>query len=157
MLKQSLLTNPATTDTSPARPEAAKTASLPKGCAFPHASFSRRSALQRDPVASPLGGAHRLGAPYSSHRAPQRYASGLHSLRPCLGQGASRRARVGRVRSLNCLSILWNGSPVVLHMWTTEVLLCQNSLQYPVNNTRAHRRMLDRRMVIIASPRRVSI
>ena len=28
------------------------------------------------------------------------------SLRPCLGQGASRRARVGRVRSLACLSIL---------------------------------------------------
>jgi len=28
------------------------------------------------------------------------YASGLHSLRPCLGQGASRRARVGWVRSL---------------------------------------------------------
>ncbi len=28
------------------------------------------------------------------------------SLRPCLGQGASRRARVGRVRRLNILSIL---------------------------------------------------
>jgi hypothetical protein len=83
------------------------------------------------------------------------YASPLRSLRPCLGQGASRRARVGRVRSLNCLSILWNGTPVVLHMWTTEVLLCQNGLQYPVNNTRAHRRILDRKMVIVASPRRV--
>jgi hypothetical protein len=29
-----------------------------------------------------LGGAHRRGAPYSSHRAPQGYASDLHSLRP---------------------------------------------------------------------------
>ena len=28
--------------------------------------------LNGDPAASPLGGAHRLGAPYSSHRAPQR-------------------------------------------------------------------------------------
>jgi hypothetical protein len=27
--------------------------------------------LNGDPAASPLGGAHRLGAPYSSHRAPQ--------------------------------------------------------------------------------------
>jgi hypothetical protein len=30
-----------------------------------------------------LGGAHRLGAPYSSHRAPQRVRLGLHLLRPC--------------------------------------------------------------------------
>jgi len=30
----------------------------------------------------------------------------LRSLRPCLGKGASRRARVGRVRSLAFLSIL---------------------------------------------------
>jgi hypothetical protein len=28
--------------------------------------------LNGDPAASPLGGAHRLGAPYSSHRAPLR-------------------------------------------------------------------------------------
>ena len=34
------------------------------------------------------------------------YASPLRSLRPCLGKGASRRARVGRVRSLDFLSIL---------------------------------------------------
>ena len=33
-------------------------------------------------------------------------SSPLRSLRPCLGQGASRRARVGRVRSLAFLSIL---------------------------------------------------
>src|SRR6185503_13345014 len=30
------------------------------------------SILNGDPAASPLGGAHRRGAPYSSHRAPQR-------------------------------------------------------------------------------------
>jgi hypothetical protein len=35
-----------------------------------------------------------------------KYDSPLRSLRPCLGQGASRRARVGRVRSLVFLSIL---------------------------------------------------
>jgi hypothetical protein len=28
--------------------------------------------INEDPAASPLGGAHKLGAPYSSHRAPQR-------------------------------------------------------------------------------------
>jgi hypothetical protein len=32
--------------------------------------------LNGDPAASPLGGAHRLGAPYSSHRAPQRVRLG---------------------------------------------------------------------------------
>ena len=36
-------------------------------------------------------------------------SSAPHSLRPCLGQGASRRARVGRVRSLTFLSILLVG------------------------------------------------
>jgi hypothetical protein len=34
------------------------------------------------------------------------YASPLRLLRPCLGQSASRRARVGRVRSLASLNIL---------------------------------------------------
>jgi len=33
-------------------------------------------------------------------------SSSLRSLRPCLGQGASRRARVGRVRNLAFLSSL---------------------------------------------------
>jgi len=37
---------------------------------------------------------------------PRGYASALHSLWPCLGQGASRRARAGWVRSLAFLSIL---------------------------------------------------
>src|SRR6185295_11054802 len=34
-------------------------------------------------------------------------SSGFDSPPPCLGQGASRRARVGRVRSLDFLSILF--------------------------------------------------
>ena len=43
-------------------------------------------------------------------------------LRPCLGQGASWRARVGRVRSLALLSILQNCFPVVPHVRITEGL-----------------------------------
>jgi hypothetical protein len=47
---------------------------------------------------------------FSVRHNPQRTPEGtppvLHSLRPCLGQGASRRARVGRVISLAFLSIL---------------------------------------------------
>ena len=39
-------------------------------------------------------------------RSAVRTSSPLRSLRPCLGQGASRRARAGRVRSLAILSIL---------------------------------------------------
>jgi len=38
----------------------------------PPASFSIVQTLNGDPAASPLDGAHRLGAPYSSHRAPLR-------------------------------------------------------------------------------------
>src|SRR3954465_7700395 len=40
------------------------------------------------------------------HRAPQWVAADHHSLRLCLGKGTFRRARVGRVRSLDLLSIL---------------------------------------------------
>jgi hypothetical protein len=41
------------------------------------------SILNGDPAASPLGGAHKLGAPYSSHRAPQRLRlRSFHRLRP---------------------------------------------------------------------------
>src|SRR5580765_3742370 len=40
--------------------------------------------LNGDPAASPLGGAHRLGAPYSSHRAPREGTPPVSSrLRPC--------------------------------------------------------------------------
>jgi hypothetical protein len=54
-------------------------------------------------------------------------SSGLHSLRPCLGQGASRRAWVGRVRSLDFLSILRECSSVLPHLRTIEVFACQYS------------------------------
>src|SRR4249920_887943 len=37
---------------------------------------------------------------------PRGYASGLHSLRPCLRYGASRRAGGGRVRTVAFLSLL---------------------------------------------------
>jgi len=76
--------------------------------------------LNGDPAASPLGGAHRLGAPYSSHRAPQKVCL-ENSLAAALpGKGASlgeeavladsgRAGEVaagdGRVRSLVCLNI----------------------------------------------------
>jgi hypothetical protein len=52
-------------------------------------------------------------------------SSGLHSLRPCLGKGASRRARVGRVRSLVFLSILRVCSALVQDEQIIEVLLCR--------------------------------
>jgi hypothetical protein len=57
---------------------------------------------------------------------PRGYAS-LHSLRPCLGQGVSRRAWVGRVRSLDFLSILRDCSPVVAHVLSIEIQPCQHS------------------------------
>ncbi len=42
------------------------------------------SILNGDPAASPLGGAHKLGAPYSAHRAPQRVCLRCFlRLRPC--------------------------------------------------------------------------
>src|SRR5687768_590590 len=41
---------------------------------------------------------------------PRGYASPLRSLRPCLRNGASWRAGVGRVRSLDFLSILTGSS-----------------------------------------------
>ena len=41
------------------------------GHACSHAAFHVVQILDGDPSASPLGGAHRRGAPYSSHRAPQ--------------------------------------------------------------------------------------
>jgi hypothetical protein len=69
-------------------------------------------------------------------------AVGSHSLRPCLGEGASLgeeavladsgragevAARVGRVRSLAFLSILREGSSVVLRVQIIEVLAFRNS------------------------------
>ncbi len=49
-------------------------------------------------------------------------------LRPCLGQGASRRAEVGRVRSLAFLGILQECFSVVPHVRTIEILVYQHSL-----------------------------
>jgi len=56
---------------------------------------------------------------------PRGYVSGLHSLRPCLGKGASWRAGVGRVRSLNCLSILLNYSPLILFLTCRAIEMLQ--------------------------------
>jgi len=63
--------------------------------------------LNEDPAASPLGGAHRLGGPYSSHRAPQRIACGS-PLAAALLNGL--------------LSILREWFPVVPHEQIIEVL-----------------------------------
>ena len=55
-----------------------------------------------DPAASPLGGAHKLGAPYSSHRAPQRVGLGPS---PAAALPAERRV-LGR---RGCPGNLWAG------------------------------------------------
>jgi hypothetical protein len=54
-------------------------------------------------------------------------SSGLHSLRPCLRNGASWRDGVGRVRSLAFLSILLESFLFVPHVRTLEVLARQHS------------------------------
>src|ERR1043165_2136095 len=43
-----------------------------RGAPMPRRRSRLESILNGDPAASPLRGAHRLGAPHSSHRAPQR-------------------------------------------------------------------------------------
>jgi|SRR4029077_17498675 hypothetical protein len=43
---------------------------------FPRLRSRIVQTLNGDPAASPLGGAHKRGAPYSSHRAPQRVRLG---------------------------------------------------------------------------------
>ena len=73
----------------------------------------------------------------------------IHSLRPCLGAGASRRARVGRVRSLAFLSILHECSSLASDVQIIEVLLCQNGfplslLNESETNTRPTRRTAAR-------------
>jgi hypothetical protein len=55
-----------------------------------------------------------------------KYDSPLRSLRPCLGQGASRRARVGRVRSLDILSILQGHLLVILGMLVVDLPITLN-------------------------------
>ena len=56
---------------------------------------------------------------------PRGYASGLHSLRPCLRKGASWRAGVGRVRSLAILSILRNVLLLAQYMWVAAARTLQ--------------------------------
>ncbi len=69
--------------------------------------------LNGDPAASPLGGAHRLGAPYSSHhRAPQRVRF-RSSLAAALPDGLFEHP----ARSF----------PVVLDVRASEFLLCPDS------------------------------
>ena len=65
--------------------------------------------LNRDPAASPLGGAHRLGAPYSSHRAPQRVRLGP-SLAAALLDGLFEHPV--------------HGSSIVQDVRTIEILFC---------------------------------
>ena len=56
------------------------------------------------------------------------YDSPLRSLRPCLGQGAFRRARVGRVRSLAFLSILLGQGRYILMSFKGLVRHCVGEL-----------------------------
>jgi len=89
----------------------------------------RRSQLARilngDPAASPLGGAHRCGAPYSSHRAPQRVRLGpsIAAALPAERRVPARRGWAGEKAAF--LSILRECSSVVPHMQAISVLLCQ--------------------------------
>jgi hypothetical protein len=55
---------------------------------------------------------------------PRGYASAFHSLRPCPRNGASWRAGVGRVRSLDFLSILYASTPVAQDVQTIELPFC---------------------------------
>ena len=68
--------------------------------------------LNGDPAASPLGGAHRHGAPYSSHRAPQRVRL-RSSLAAALPDGLFEHP----ARSF----------PVALDVRASEFLLCPDS------------------------------
>ena len=92
---------------SPARPRRAETRLFPWGVL----ASTRPSTLSKS--FSEIGnavGAFPFAKTHCKGERPTRSAvctsSVLHSLRPCLGQGASRRAGVGRVRSLEFLSIL---------------------------------------------------
>ena len=86
--------------------------------AFSHAAFSHRSDPQHaEEGLSDVGiseGAFPFAKIHSRGERPTRSAvctfSVLHSLRPCQRNGASWRAGVGRVRSLNFLSILLKAS-----------------------------------------------
>jgi len=128
---------------SPAQPWCAKTHLSPSSVL---ASF-RSSTVRRN--FSEVG--NTVGAfPFAkTHRKGERptqsavcTSSALHSLRLCLGQGASLgeeavladsgragevAARVGRVRRLALLSILQECCPVVPHLRTIQIHVCQHS------------------------------
>ena len=106
---------------SPAQPRRAETRFSPGGVLTVRASSTGTRPPHR------LGGAHRRGAPYSSHRAPQRVRLRyFHRLRPCprngaslgeevvlatSGRGGEVTAGVGRVRRSAFLSILFEAHP----------------------------------------------
>jgi hypothetical protein len=76
--------------------------------------------LNGGPAASPLGGAHRLGAPYSSHRAPQRVRLGPSlaaalldgffehpaSVYSCYATGANHRSPSGLIWFFSILLVI---------------------------------------------------
>src|SRR3979409_1223613 len=68
--------------------------------------------LNGDPAASPLGGAHRLGAPYSSHRAPQRVNLSPSHAEALLG---------------SYFSILRLRLPLVPDVQASKMLMCEHS------------------------------
>ena len=74
-----------------------------------------------------LGGAHRLGAPYSSHRAPQRVRldPSLAAALPAERRVLARRGWAGEKAVF--LSILQECSPFVPHRWTIDIFVCRNS------------------------------
>jgi hypothetical protein len=57
-----------------------------------------------------------------------------HSLWPCLGQGASLRARVEWVRRTNFLSILRDHAPVMLRYWTFEAFTELHKFPQPASD-----------------------
>ena len=80
---------------------------LKKPASFVLASFRPSTVRRGFSEARTTGGEHPIGCSVSVATVrPRGYVEGLNSLRPCLGRGAFRRARVGRVRSLNFLSLL---------------------------------------------------
>jgi hypothetical protein len=136
MLKQSLF--------SPTQPRCAKTHLSPSSVlvSFRPSTLSRSfSEVRNAEGAFPFAKTHCKGE--RPTRSAVYTSSALRSLRPCLGQGASQgeesvladsgRAdeitdRVGRVRSLACLSILRECAPAVPHVGTIEVLLWRNGV-----------------------------
>ena len=85
--------------------------------------------LNGDPAASPLGGAHRLGAPYSSHRAPQRVRLGSSLAAALLGARRVPARQGWEGEKVACLSILLGSAFHVLGMKTIE--FCNAEIVFP--------------------------